>query len=107
MIFNTFETFVPFLSVTCTVKLNVPACVGVPLQAPPAEKLSPPGFDPAVRAHVYGDIPPVATTLAEYLAPTFPDGSDVVTMASGPVIVILSVRDPLDPAVSVAFTVTS
>ena len=47
------------LSVTCTVKLNVPAVVGVP-EIPPVEesKFSPGGIVP-VKLQVNGGVPPV------------------------------------------------
>ena len=48
------------LSVTLMVKLNEPAAVGVPLNVPPAVKVSPSGREPDSRDHVYGVVPPVA-----------------------------------------------
>ena len=47
------------LSVTCAVKLEAPAAVGVPLM-PPVEELSvrPLGRLPEATAHVYGVGPP-------------------------------------------------
>ncbi len=50
------------LSVTRTVKLNVPAAVGVPVIAPALERDSPVGSDPTVTAQVYGTVPPLAFT---------------------------------------------
>jgi len=49
----------PVESVTCAVKSNDPACVGVPLKTPSALRDSPGGSDPA-NDQVYGLEPPVA-----------------------------------------------
>jgi hypothetical protein len=49
-------------SVTVTVKLNVPAVVGVPVTAPvEGFNVRPGGSEPVVIANVYGGAPPVAT----------------------------------------------
>jgi len=66
-------------SVTCTVRLNVPATVGVPLKSPTGFPPTTPcvvkvmpagrfvlGEFPGTRDHVYGNIPPVACTLCPY-----------------------------------------
>jgi hypothetical protein len=53
-----------FASVTCTVKLYVPATVGVPLIAPVVLfRLRPDGRDPDVTPHVYGVLPPDAESV--------------------------------------------
>ena len=53
-------------SVTCTVKLEVPDVVGVPVIAPVlALRLSPAGRLPVVRLQVYGAMPPFAASVAE------------------------------------------
>jgi hypothetical protein len=62
------------LSVTRIVKLNDPAAVGVPLNVPPDERLNPPGNEPELNDHVYGDVPPAAVNVWEYDAPTVPVG---------------------------------
>jgi hypothetical protein len=55
----------PEASVTFTVKLAVPALVGVPDTAPPLLKASPAGReDPLARAHVNVPAPPVAARVA-------------------------------------------
>ena len=56
-------------SVTSTVKLTLPEAVGVPLMVPPLESESPAGSDPEARLHLYGDVPPVADSVAEYALP--------------------------------------
>jgi hypothetical protein len=48
------------LSVTFTVKLAVPAALGVPDIVPPAVRVSPAGSDLVATDHVYGVVPPVA-----------------------------------------------
>jgi hypothetical protein len=48
------------LSVTFTVKLAVPAALGVPDIVPPAERLNPAGSDPFATDHMYGVVPPMA-----------------------------------------------
>jgi len=53
-------------SVTSTEKEVLPALVGVPLIAPPEERLNPPGSEvPFARLKVYGGTPPVAVNVAE------------------------------------------
>jgi hypothetical protein len=39
-------------SVTCTVKVELPGLLGVPVMAPVDERLRPAGSEPAVIAHV-------------------------------------------------------
>jgi len=49
------------------VKFDVPAVVGVPVIAPVDPfNVKPAGKLPTIVAHVYGVVPPVATTFAEY-----------------------------------------
>ena len=52
-------------SVTCTVKLDWPALVGVPLMVPPLLKLRPAGNAPAETVHEYGAVPPEAVSVDE------------------------------------------
>ena len=57
-------------SFTCTVKLDVPAVVGVPEITPvEAAKVSPTGSDPELIVQVYGDVPPLAPSVALYAVP--------------------------------------
>ena len=49
---NDFVAAVLALSVTCAVKLNVPAAVGVPLSTPAALNASPAGSVPALTFQV-------------------------------------------------------
>ena len=52
-------------SVTCTVKLELPRLLGVPLMVPPVERLRPGGSDPATTLHAYGTVPPDADRVDE------------------------------------------
>jgi hypothetical protein len=49
--------------------------------------LMPAGSVPALIAHVYGDVPPVAASDWEYVEPTTAGGSVAVVTESAPVIV--------------------
>jgi hypothetical protein len=51
-------------SLTRTVKLTVPAAVGVPLITPP-DKANPAGNGPVASVHVYGNVPPLAVNVCE------------------------------------------
>ena len=54
------------LSVTRTVKFEVPAVVGAPVIAPDdAFNDNPAGKVPVITSHVYGMVPPAATRVAE------------------------------------------
>ena len=52
------------LSVTRTVKLDVPLAVGVPEITPPLESVSPAGSVPDASVQAYGDVPPPAASVA-------------------------------------------
>jgi hypothetical protein len=58
-------------SVTVTLRLYVPAAVGVPLSTPPAVKLSP-GMGESML-QLYGDVPPVAVNVTELNVPVYPN----------------------------------
>ena len=61
---NAWVAVAPLLSVTCTVKLLVPATVGVPLITPAdALRERPAGSVPTVILHIYGVLPPPATSV--------------------------------------------
>ncbi len=63
-------------SVNRTVNRDVPAWLGVP-EITPVDPCSdsPAGKLPEVRAHVYGEMPPVAESVTEYRSPTVASGS--------------------------------
>jgi hypothetical protein len=65
----------PLASVAVTVNALVAAVVGVPVTAPPLDKLNPAGNVPLVTAYVYGPVPPVAATVPVYAVPTVPSAS--------------------------------
>jgi hypothetical protein len=65
-------------SVTVIVTTLIPPAVGVPVIDPPGLIVSPGGNPVAVN--VYGWVPPLAFTVAEYAVPTVPVVSDVVVM---------------------------
>jgi hypothetical protein len=50
----------PKASVTLIVKLDVPTVVGIPLNTPAADRLSPFGSVPELTDHVSGAVPPDA-----------------------------------------------
>lgn len=95
-------------SVTCTVKLEVPVAVGVPVIAPVAAfSVSPPGRLPLVMAQVYGDTPPAAATLALYPALITPVGSEVVvTLKVGALMVMLRAAEAVLAGDSESVTLT-
>src|SRR5215471_12573305 len=79
------------LSVTRTVKFEMPAVVGAPVIAPDdAFNDNPAGKVPVITSHVYGMVPPAATRVAEYAELTTPTGSDVVVIESAGLTVIES-----------------
>ena len=92
-------------SVTLTVKLLVPAAVGVPDIVAPL-RLNPAGSDPLAIDHVYGAVPPLAVSVAAYAVPTVPLSSAVVVIFSvaGFTVIERSAVAVTD-ALSVAFTV--
>ena len=48
------------LSITWTVKFDVPATDGVPLMLPPALRTRPVGSEPALKVQPYPPVPPLA-----------------------------------------------
>ena len=55
----------PLVSVTLTVKEDEPLVVGVPLMTPAVLSERPAGKVPLLRLQVYGEVPPVAASVAE------------------------------------------
>jgi len=76
------------LSVTRTVKLEVPAAVGVPAIVAPLS-VRPAGNEPDVTAQRYGGVPPLAIKSVEYGEPTVPSGKEDVVMANAGSILML------------------
>ena len=91
----------PFASVAVTVKLNVPAAVGVPVRFPSVASERPVGSEPEVTAYEYGAVPPLAEIVWLYAVPVFPPGrlvgANVIVGHEGDVtvreIVVDAVRD--------------
>ena len=59
-------------SVAVTVKLKLPAVVGVPVMIPFEFRVNPAGSWPATTTQVYGVVPPLADRPVEYAVPTAP-----------------------------------
>jgi hypothetical protein len=78
--------FVPFPAALAalTVKVNVPAAVGVPDITPAPESVKPPGNEPLSLLHVMG-ASPVASSVRLYAVPTVPLGNDAVVTVGEPV----------------------
>jgi len=70
------------LSFTCTVKLEVPAAVGVPLIVPLVASDRPAGSEPPAVDQVLPPVPPLAESGRLYALPTVPAGSDKVLILS-------------------------
>ncbi len=51
------------LSAACTVTVEVPAVVGVPLITPEVDNVRPAGKVPVVTVQVYGAVPPIAVNV--------------------------------------------
>ena len=76
---NLRDAIAPCESVTCIVKENVPAAVGVPSMSPvTAVNFSPAGSAPAFGAHAYGGVPPLAFSRHAYATCTPPEGKVAV-----------------------------
>ena len=72
------------LSVTRTVKFDVPAAVGVPEIVPVPLNVRPLGSVPLSSDQTYGEVPPEAARLCEYAVCTVPAGSVAVVTESAP-----------------------
>ena len=96
----------PLSSITWTVKLLVPAVVGVPLITPvEAFKLNPAGRTPIVILQLYGVLPPEAVRVWLYTLPTLPSARVAVVTLTLPNIVIASALLAVAPFASVTCTV--
>jgi hypothetical protein len=72
---------VPVVSVTATMKVNVPGVVGVPEITPEVGlRFSPGGGEPLVTAQVQGHVSGAATRLVVYGVPTCPLGKELGRM---------------------------
>jgi hypothetical protein len=80
------------LSVTCTVNVEVPSAVAVPVMAPRELSVNPAGKVPAVSDQVYGPRPPVAESVALYIWLTTAAARVVVVTDSGVMLAIVMVN---------------
>ena len=79
-----FDTLVEELSVTCTVKLDKPDVVVVPLIIPEEDKDKPVGSEPESNDQLYGNVPPLAWSVSEYAVPAVAFGhGDVEVICKG------------------------
>src|SRR6185437_5180341 len=89
-------------SITCTVKLDVPIKVGVPVICPLLDRASPAGSTVLFASdHVYGAVPPLATNVAEYAWLCTPLGNDVVPIVNGVACTLRVVLPLTDPCAAV------
>ena len=96
----------PPLSVTCAVKLNVPAVVGVPLITPVvAFRFRPAGRKLCDIDHEKGVVPPAVAIVVEYAVAAVAGGSVVVVIVSAVAMVIERSRVTAAPALSATRTV--
>src|SRR5579883_2509388 len=103
---NALDAVCALLSVTVAVKFEVPAAVGVPPMLPAGFRLKPAGSVPAVTAHVYPPVPPLADSPAVYAEPAVPFASEVVVTVSGATVTaMLSGFDAVCPVLSVTVAV--
>ena len=77
------------LSEACTVIVNTPAVVGVPLMSPELARSNPFGRLPLITTQLYGAVPPVTVQVAVYDSPTAVGPFAGQFSANGPVIVPL------------------
>ena len=90
-----FVMVVELPSVTCAVKLKLPAAIGVPDNNPLLLRVSPPGSDPDAMLNTKGPLPPEAASVCEYATPTVAPGNvDPVEIPSDEVIVMDSALVP-------------
>ena len=94
----------PTWSVTCTVKLLVPAVVGVPYNWL-MFRVKPAGSVPEMMAQVYCGVPPLAPSDPMYVVPTVPGNSELVVIHSAELIVKANALDAVALALSVTCTV--
>ena len=94
-------------SVTCAVKLKVPALVGDPVIVPlVALNVRPAGSEPAVIDQWYGGVPPTAFKLAEYAVPIAPpDRVGAVVIVSAEITGSVNAFEVLTELLSVTVTV--
>ncbi len=71
----------PAASLTCAVKVNEPETLGVPVILPEeAPTVRPEGSDPEAMLQLYGAVPPVPVSVAEYVCAWVPAGKEEVVI---------------------------
>jgi hypothetical protein len=70
-------------SVTLTIVVKVPAAVGVPEIVPVPDSVTPAGSAPEAMLQLYGVVPPLAVSVAEYTVPACPAGNALVVICTG------------------------
>ncbi len=83
----------PEPSVTCTVKLNVPVFVGVPLIDPTGDNESPVGSVPSVSLQVNEGTPPETWSVCRYCSPMTGKARELVKTSIGEVMAIVRVLE--------------
>jgi hypothetical protein len=63
-----------------TEKLYVPELLDVPLIVPLLARVNPGGSCPDAKLQLYGNVPPLAVKVLEYVLPTVPEDNEVVTI---------------------------
>ena len=95
------------LSVTLTVRFDIPAAAGVPLTVQlSAVRLNPAGNNPESIAHVYGVTPPVTPITSLYGVPTTPFGNTGVVSVNEPGVTTVTLNGPLTLCCGVELSVT-
>lgn len=103
---NVFVAKAPAMSVTFSVKVNVPTFVGLPEITPVLVfRVRPGGRAPAVLLYVNGVEPALMAIPELYATPCVPFGIVVVVIVTGLLIVMLSVLVAVAPVASVTLMV--
>jgi len=79
-------------SLTLTVNEEEPAVVGVPLIWPELLSVRPAGREPELSDQLYGVVPPLAASVAEYGVPCVLPANEVVVIDKGVVALDLTVK---------------
>jgi hypothetical protein len=101
---NGLDAVAPELSLTCTVKLDVPVDDGVPEIVPEPASERPGGNEPEMMDQEFPPVPPAAESDCEYATLTMPLGSDAVATESGWMTVIPNEADAVAPDESLTTT---
>ena len=105
---NIFVTEVDKPSVTCTVNVDVPEVVAVPVITPDDESDNPEGSELVMIVHSYGNVPPVTLSVSTYATPalTFCNGDKLVIAKGDNVVFVRTFKCPVESVISVVNSVT-